>query len=264
MASSTRPSLQATHVPTRLHPARAHRAAIGPALPPLPRPGADRAELGAVQRRLLAGGILALHLAGVWGLLQIGTVREAVVQAAPIFVSWLSPPAPPRPETWPKAPQPAPLTNAPVRPRPPAKLIAAAPSPAPASFAVPAEPQPPEPPSPEARPSPSTAAADSEAAPAPAPRTLPDSAVQFLEAPVVVYPRLSQRRHETGLVVVRAYVGTEGGMPRSVQVERPSGHARLDEAALAAVQMARFKPYAEKGQPVEGWALIPIRFELER
>jgi periplasmic protein TonB len=65
-------------------------------------------------------------------------------------------------------------------------------------------------------------------------------------------------------VIVRAHVGTEGGAPHSVQVEKPSGHARLDQAALAAVQRARFKPYAEKGQPVEGWALIPIRFELEK
>jgi protein TonB len=101
-------------------------------------------------------------------------------------------------------------------------------------------------------------------APPPAPKLLPDNAVQYLQSPQVVYPPLSLRRAETGLVIVRAYIGTDGGAPRTVQVERSSGHARLDQAALAAVQAARFRPYAEKGQPVEGWALIPIRFQLEK
>jgi protein TonB len=101
-------------------------------------------------------------------------------------------------------------------------------------------------------------------APPPAPKLLPDNAVQYLQSPQVVYPPLSLRRAETGLVIVRAYIGTDGGAPRTVQVERSSGHARLDQAALAAVQTARFRPYAEKGQPVEGWALIPIRFQLEK
>ena len=102
------------------------------------------------------------------------------------------------------------------------------------------------------------------AAPPPAPRTLPNSAVQFLQPPEVVYPRLSQRNAETGMVVVRAYVGAAGGNAQSVQVERSSGHDRLDQAALAAVRKARFKPYSENGQPVEGWALVPIKFELEK
>jgi protein TonB len=88
--------------------------------------------------------------------------------------------------------------------------------------------------------------------------------VQYLEPPDVVYPRLSQRQRETGLVVVRATIGVAGGAPRSVTLERSSGHSRLDDAALAAVRRARFKPHSERGQPVEGWALIPIKFELEQ
>ena len=43
-----------------------------------------------------------------------------------------------------------------------------------------------------------------------------------------------------------------------------SGFARLDDAALAGVQRARFKPYSENGVPTAGWARIPIPFELER
>jgi protein TonB len=48
-----------------------------------------------------------------------------------------------------------------------------------------------------------------------------------------------------------------------VQVSQSSGHARLDEAAIAAVQKARFKPALENGQPLSGWALIPLTFDLE-
>ena len=99
---------------------------------------------------------------------------------------------------------------------------------------------------------------------APPPKLLPDAAVQYLEPPRVEYPRLSQKRGETGLVLVRAYIGSGGGAPHSAQVEQSSGHARLDQAAVAAVHKARFKPYAEAGRPVQGWALIPIRFELEK
>jgi protein TonB len=88
--------------------------------------------------------------------------------------------------------------------------------------------------------------------------------VQYLEAPVVEYPRLAKRNGETGLVVVRASVDASGGTPRAVLIGQSSGHPRLDEAALAAVRKARFKPYTENGQPVDGWALIPIHFELEK
>jgi periplasmic protein TonB len=136
------------------------------------------------------------------------------------------------------------------------------PTPTPDTFVVPMAAEPPAMPTVAAPPAPAEVV--EAAAQPPAPRQIPDSAVQFLQLPEVLYPRLSQRHGETGLVIVRAHVGTGGGMPHSVQIEKSSGHARLDQAALAAVHRARFKPYAEKGQPVEGWALVPIRFELEK
>lgn len=228
-------------------------------------PLADTADgvLTPTQRRLVVLGILVLHGVALWSLLQVDAVRQAVQQVAPIFVSLLAPAEPPAaptpiprpPQSSPKPPplqQPAPLIAA------PSTLI-----PAPERFNVPDTPAPPAPPSPQTIPA---AAAVAEAAPPPpqATRQLPDSAVQFLQLPQVLYPRASQRQGEAGLVIVRAYVGSSGGAPHSVQIEKTSGHARLDQAALAAVHKAHFKPYAEKGQPVEGWALVPIRFELEK
>jgi protein TonB len=209
--------------------------------------------------------ILLVHVAAVWALLQVEAVRQTVKQVAPLFVSLVVPAAPQA------VPQPAQPPREAARPLPkrqpqPAPLIAAAPEAAPSSetFVAPAAPAPVTPPAVAA-----PAAAPAQALPAEATppvaaaRELPDSAVQFLRLPEVVYPRLSQRHGETGLVVVRAYVGAGGGAPYSVHIEKSSGHPRLDQAALAAVQKSRFKPYAEKGQPVEGWALVPIRFELE-
>lgn len=219
----------------------------------------DDDGLTAAQRRAVVVLIAALHVAGGYAALQVPAVRQALVETAPIFVSLLAP-APPTPP----APPPPPV----VRPLPktapaPAPVIAAAPSPAPAAFVVPAPP-PPEPAPPLPTPAVAAAPPAPPAPPPPAPKLIPASAVQFLEPPVLEYPRLSRRNAETGLVIVRAYVDTAGGAPRSVQVDKSSGFPRLDQAAIAAVQRARFKPYTENGRPIEGWALIPFNFELEK
>ena len=167
-----------------------------------------------------------------------------------MFVSLIAPPAPPVP---PPAPQP-------VRKLQPARpLIAAAPRHAPAAFVVPAAPpQPVEAPAP---PAPAiVVAAPAPPAPAPPQRMIPASAVQYLEPPVLVYPRLSERIGERGRVMVRVFIGTLG-LPQNVQVSESSGFARLDDAAVSAVRKARFKPYIENGQPAAGWAAVPANFE---
>jgi len=232
-------------------------------LPPLPGP-ADPAE--APSRALVVAAIVLLHGVAIWALLQVQAVREAAVQAAPILVSLLAAPQPPAPPPPAVAPAARPQPRARPQPAPQPPVIALPQTSDPQARSVP---PPLETPAPAAT-VPQSAMAQSSpepaapSAPPPAPKQLPDDAVQYLQPPQLVYPPLSLRRRETGLVVVRAYVGLEGGAPRSVSVERSSGHARLDHAALAAVQGARFKPYAEKGRPVEGWALIPIRFDLEK
>lgn len=250
-----------TRIPAQASPTgpRLHRAGL-----PSLHQAAD--VLGPAQRRVVVACIVGLHLLAIWGLWQVRAVREAATQVAPILVSLLAAPVPPAPPQPAPQPVPKPQPRAKPQPAPQPPVLATTASPTPESITVP---PPLEAPAPLPAPAQPTAAvatptAAAPAAPPPAPKQLPDDAVQYLVAPQLVYPPLSVRRHETGLVVVRAYIGTEGGAPRTVQVERGSGHARLDQAALSAVQHARFRPYAEKGQPVEGWALIPIRFELEK
>ena len=91
---------------------------------------------------------------------------------------------------------------------------------------------------------------------------IPPSAIQYAVLPDIVYPSASRRLGEQGLVVVAVYMDT-AGVPQQVQVVQSSGFDRLDRAAVAGVRTARFKPYTENGQPLAGWARIPIPFELE-
>ncbi len=213
--------------------------------------------LGPGSRRAVVLGIVVLHAAGVYAALQVPAVRQALAEASPMFVSLVAPaqPEPPAP------PPPEPLTllkkTAPVAP-----LITAAPAPVPAVFTASAPASEPAPPVVAAA-APTPPASPAPPAPPPPPKNIPASAIQYLEPPAPEYPRLSRRMGEAGMVVVRVYVD-EAGVPRSVQLAQSSGFARLDEAALASVQSARFRPYTENGVPTAGWARIPIPFELER
>lgn len=110
---------------------------------------------------------------------------------------------------------------------------------------------------------PAPVAAAATPAPAPPPKLIPASAVDYLVPPAPEYPRLSKKLGEAGLVIVRAYAD-EQGLPHDVHIERSSGFARLDDAALAAVRKVRFKPYAENGRPTGGWVRMPFPFELEK
>ena len=117
----------------------------------------------------------------------------------------------------------------------------------------------PAPPGPPAAPAP---VAVQIAAASPPPVNIPSSAIQYLQLPEVVYPALSRRRRETGLVIVSTLVDKDG-RPVHTQVFQSSGFERLDDAAIAAVRKARFKPYYQSGQATAGWARIPISFDLD-
>lgn len=216
------------------------------------RPPQAADTVGVKQRRIVTVAVLALHVFGVWGALQVPAVRQAVVEAAPIFVDLLAPPAPPTPLP------PVPVTPPPVLKAPPLVVATPKSQQPPPQFTAEPEPVPDV--------SPMAAVAPVEAAPpqpASAPKIIPASAVQYLDAPPPEYPRLSKRDRESGRSLLRVLID-ERGLPAQVQVHRSSGHARLDDAALAAVKKWRFKPYAENGVATAGWAFVPLDFELER
>ena len=89
------------------------------------------------------------------------------------------------------------------------------------------------------------------------------SDVEYLEPPRPGYPSVSRRLREQGLVVLRVLVD-ERGRAELLLVHRSSGHARLDQAALEAVQRAEFRPYVANGLVRRVYVLVPIEFALGR
>jgi periplasmic protein TonB len=76
------------------------------------------------------------------------------------------------------------------------------------------------------------------------------------------YPAEARRRGLQGKVVLLVEVSA-AGLPASLAVASSSGHAALDQAALAAVQRWHFSPATRGGTPVAGTAQVPIQFRLE-
>lgn len=83
----------------------------------------------------------------------------------------------------------------------------------------------------------------------------------YLDNPAPRYPAISRRGREEGRVMLRVRV-SDAGTVEAIDVQASSGFARLDEAALAAVRRWRFVPARSGGQPVAGWAIVPIHFQL--
>ena len=90
----------------------------------------------------------------------------------------------------------------------------------------------------------------------------PSADADYLKNPPPGYPRISRRMGEQGTVIVRVFISTQG-LPEKAEVRTSSGFARLDQAALDAVQRWRFVPGHRHGTPEAMWFNIPVRFVLE-
>lgn len=97
---------------------------------------------------------------------------------------------------------------------------------------------------------------------APAPATPPRSDAAYLNNPRPVYPLAARRRGDQGTVLIRVLVTAEG-LAASVGLEKTSGHASLDEAALAAVKAWRFVPARQGAQAIESPYVVPVVFKLD-
>jgi protein TonB len=108
------------------------------------------------------------------------------------------------------------------------------------------------------KPEPSTPATPSGA---PGAKTISASQVRYLVKPSPVYPPVSLRLGEEGSVLVRVLIG-ENGRSEKMNIVRSSGSPRLDQAALDAIEGARFVPFRENGSAEAVWVQIPIKFTL--
>jgi protein TonB len=84
----------------------------------------------------------------------------------------------------------------------------------------------------------------------------------YLRNPAPAYPAISRRLRETGRVVLRVVVSPDGEA-LAVEIERGSGHERLDAAARRAVAGWRFVPARRGDVPIQASVLVPIVFRLD-
>ena len=84
----------------------------------------------------------------------------------------------------------------------------------------------------------------------------------YLRNPAPAYPAVSRRLRETGEVLLRVVVSPDGEA-LAVEIERGSGHARLDAAARRAVAGWRFVPARRADVPIQASVLVPIVFRLD-
>jgi protein TonB len=98
----------------------------------------------------------------------------------------------------------------------------------------------------------------------PGPDPLPSTRLEYAFAPAPTYPREALLDGIEGTVVLRVLVGVDG-KPLSVEIERSSGHRRLDDAARRQVlRKWSFKPAIRNGQPVQVYGLVPVNFSISR
>lgn len=205
--------------------------------------------------------VLLLHLGLLWAV-QSGLIRQTVERVVPVQMlsEFIEAPAP-------KVVPPPPAPASPVR-QPVAKAAAVQPQPAPPALAVVDDaPEPdarvvhvaaPSPPALMA--APVSAATATVAAP---PRLeLPSSDADYLQNPRPVYPPLSKRMGEQGLVVYSVLIGTDG-LPVNARLVQSSGFDRLDQAALSAVMRWRYSPGKRNGVATAMFFNVPIHWVLD-
>jgi protein TonB len=91
---------------------------------------------------------------------------------------------------------------------------------------------------------------------------LPSSSAEYLHNPKPVYPNISKRRGEQGMVLVSVLIGIDG-TAQDAKVKTSSGFELLDQAALNTVKNWRYVPGKRGGLPEAMWFNVPINFVLE-
>lgn len=244
------------------------RAAAAAAPEPQPAPASWGPALAARLRRLNWPAIVAtvaLEAVLLVALVSLGVIsaRQKVRQPE-LTVLDIRPPSQP-PAAPPAEPEPRPE----ARPEPqhrqePPKTEIVVP---PAAVAVPTA-GPPLAVAAEARAAPVSDAPKPSAAPAAPPAgsgpvSVANLNTNLLNGVAPVYPVGSRRKREQGTVVLRLVI-SEAGRVIEVSVQRSSGFAALDEAAVAAVRKWRWSPMMRDGRQVQITGLVQIPFVLKQ
>lgn len=122
---------------------------------------------------------------------------------------------------------------------------------------------------------PSERAIKEDAQPEPTPQVEPQKIAEPVAAPVVppradasqlnnptpIYPALSRRLREEGIVLLEILVKADGSLGE-IRLKKSSGSNRLDDAALRAVKNWHFLPAKRDGEAIDFWYELPIEFSL--
>ena len=76
------------------------------------------------------------------------------------------------------------------------------------------------------------------------------------------YPPAALRAQETGIVLLAFLIDVNGSATEG-RIERTSGSRRLDEAALKALGMCKFRPATVDGKPERAWAKIEYEWKID-
>lgn len=170
------------------------------------------------------------------------TIQGVLVMAEPEE----APPPPPEPPPPPPPPEKKPDPK--PKPKPPPKAP-------PSERAVKApEPEPPPPPV-------ETSAEPKPAEPTPAPVLPPRAEAGQLTNPAPVYPSLSRRLHEQGVVILEILIKSDGTVGE-IKIKTSSGFKRLDDTAVKAVKQWRYQPATQGNKKIDFWYEQPVEFSL--
>jgi len=84
----------------------------------------------------------------------------------------------------------------------------------------------------------------------------------YLNNPKPVYPKISKRLGEEGIVLLKVRVLADG-TAGSVSVLKSSDFDRLDQSALEAVREWKFVAAKQGERAVESWVSVPVSFKLD-
>lgn len=84
---------------------------------------------------------------------------------------------------------------------------------------------------------------------------------QTFKAVLPTYPRASKNRNEEGTVTLSIEVLANGTVG-NVSIVRPSGHRRLDEAAIKAARATLFTPAVQFGHNIDSTTQLSFTFRL--
>ncbi|HUX89992.1 MAG TPA: energy transducer TonB [Gallionellaceae bacterium] len=90
----------------------------------------------------------------------------------------------------------------------------------------------------------------------------PEYKAAYLNNPPPQYPMVARRNGLQGRVLLSVEVLADGACGQ-ISIQKSSGYAMLDNAALQTVKSWRFVPARQAGHAVDKWFMIPVQFSLK-